>query len=137
MAATVDKVLVQARGHKIPEDYPFILDSSLETKNKTKEVQTALQNLGFKTELERSLIKKVRAGLGKVRGRKYQRKKGLLIVVADDCPLLKSARNIAGVDVVLAKGLNAELLAPGAKPGRATLWTEKAIEIIKNDNLFN
>jgi hypothetical protein len=33
--------------------------------------------------------------------------------------------------------LNAELLAPGAMPGRVTLWTENAINILEKDKLFN
>jgi large subunit ribosomal protein L4e len=137
LAATINKTLVQERGHKVPEEYPFIIDSSFEKQNKTKEVQESLQKLGFKEELERSLIKKIRAGLGKSRGRKYQRKKGILVVVGEDCPLLKSAKNVSGLDVVPVKTLNAELLAPGAMSGRATLWTEKAIEILEKNNLFN
>ena len=137
IAATIDKELVQGRGHKVPESYPFIIDSSLEKTDKTKDVQTILLNLGFKDELSRSLIKKVRAGLGKVRGRKYQRKKGILIVVGEDCSLLKAANNISGIDVVKVNALNAELLAPGAMPGRVTLWTENAINILEKDKLFN
>jgi large subunit ribosomal protein L4e len=137
IAATVNKSLVESRGHKVPEDYPFILDSSFEQQNKTKSVKNTLKQLGFSDELQRSLIKKVRAGIGKVRGRKYQRKKGLLIVVGDDCPLLQSAKNIAGLDVVKVNSLNAELLAPGTMPGRIAIWTEKAIESLEKNKLFN
>jgi large subunit ribosomal protein L4e len=136
MSATLDKSLVSERGHNLPENYPFIIDTSFESLNKTQDVREALLSLGFKEELKRALIKKVRAGIGKMRGRKYQRKKGVLIVVAEDCPLLKSAKNVAGVDVVQAKALNAELLAPGALPGRVTLWTAKAIETIEKGKLF-
>jgi large subunit ribosomal protein L4e len=136
IAATVVKGLVEERGHKIPELFPFILDSSFEQLNKTKEIETALIALGFQEELNRSLIKKIRAGLGKLRGRKYKRKKGILIVVGADCPLLKSARNLAGIDVVEAKSLNTELLAPGTHAGRVTLWTDKAIDLVENDQLF-
>jgi large subunit ribosomal protein L4e len=136
IAATINKDLVSQRGHFIPTEYPFILDNSFETVQKTKEIQKLLLSLGFKEELERSLIKKIRAGLGKLRGRKYKRKKGILIVVSDECPLLKSAKNIAGIDIVKAKSLNVNLLAPGAMPGRVTLWTEKAIDDIAKDKLF-
>ena len=137
MAATINKDLVQARGHKIPEDYPFIIANEFESKNKTKDVKKVLIDFGFKEELSRSLIKKIRAGLGKSRGRKYQKKKGLLLVVADDCPLLEAAKNIPGVNVVKVKALNAKLLAPGAMAGRAAVWTEKAIEEMGKNNLFN
>jgi len=136
MSATVDKVLVSERGHKVPETYPFIINSSFETLTKTKDVENALISLGFADELDRSAVKKVRAGKGTMRNRRYKKRKGILIVVADACPLEKSAKNIPGIDIVRANALNAECLAPGAQPGRVTLWTEKAIDSIKEGGLF-
>ncbi len=136
IAATVSKELVRSRGHKVPEDYPFVISSETEKIAKTKEVETLFIALGFKEELERSLVKKIRAGIGKMRGRKYKRKKGILVVVGEDCPLLSSAKNLSGVEVVPVKALNAELLAPGMMAGRVTLWTEKAVEILEKENLF-
>ncbi|MBI4152094.1 50S ribosomal protein L4 [Candidatus Woesearchaeota archaeon] len=137
MAATLNKDLVAQRGHQLPTEYPFIVESALEQAQKTKDVEEALIKLGFENELERSLIKKVRAGIATMRGRKYKRKKGLLIVTGSDCPLAKAARNLSGIDVVKAQDLNAELLAPGAFPGRATIWTEHALEIVKKEKLFS
>ena len=87
-------------------------------------------------ELERLNAKKVRAGVGKNRGRPYRKKKGPLIVVSANCNLSKSAKNIPGVDVCVVKDLNAELLAPGASVGRFTIFTEKAIEILEKEKLF-
>jgi large subunit ribosomal protein L4e len=136
LSATINKDLVVGRGHKVPEEYPFIIDSAFEKLNKTSEVQKALQALGFKDELERSLIKKVRAGIGKLRGRKYQRKKGILIVVGDECAVLKAANNVPGTDIVNVKALNIKLLAPGAMPGRITLWTTNAIDALEKGKLF-
>ena len=136
MSATLNKQIVAGRGHHIPLEYPFILDASFENLSKTKEVENILIQLGFEKELQRSSVKKVRAGVGKLRGRKYQRKKGILIVVGDNCPLLKAAKNIAGIDVIAAKTLNAKWLAPGAMPGRVTLWTAKAIANIEQNKLF-
>jgi large subunit ribosomal protein L4e len=136
MSAVVDKNLVVGRGHRVPENYPFIVDSSFENLKKTSEVEKTLQALGFKEELSRSLIKKVRAGIGKLRNRKYRKKKGILIVVGGECAVEKSAKNVSGVDVVRANALNAELLAPGAMPGRVTLWTKNAVEKIGEDKLF-
>ncbi len=136
LAASLNKGLVQERGHHLPENYPFILSSDLEKLAKTKEVEEALQKLNFQPELERTLVKKIRAGLGKLRGRKYQRKKGILIVVGEDCPLLKSAQNLPGLDIVKPNQLNAQLLAPGAQPGRITLYTENAINKLEKEKLF-
>ncbi len=136
MSATVNRDLVVKRGHNVPVDYPFIINSSFEKISKTKDVEQALASFGLGDELGRSLIKKIRAGLGKLRGRRYRKKKGILVVVGKSCPLLKAAKNIPGVDITIARALNAELLAPGALPGRITLWTEKAIEEIKENKLF-
>jgi large subunit ribosomal protein L4e len=40
------------------------------------------------------------------------------------------------VDVVEVRNLNVELLAPGGEPGRLTIWSEKAIEELKEKGLF-
>lgn len=136
LAATLNRELVQKRGHRPPVDYPFIIDSGFEKLSQTKEVRAALEKLNLKDELQRSLIKKIRAGIGKLRGRKYQKKKGLLIIVSDDCPLLKSAQNLPGTDIIKINQLNAELLAPGTQPGRITLYTENAINKLEKEKLF-
>ena len=136
ISATVVKELVTQRGHKLPEIYPFVVAADFEKLAKTKDVEKALLDLGFKEELERSLLKKIRAGMGTMRGRKYRRKKGILVVVGEDCPLTKAAKNVAGLDVVKVNALNAELLAPGAQAGRVTLWTEKALDVMKEKELF-
>jgi len=44
---------------------------------------------------------------------------------------MKAAKNLAGVDVVLVKDLNVELLAPGCHPGRLTVWTKSAINYLE------
>ncbi|VVB51956.1 50S ribosomal protein L4 [uncultured archaeon] len=70
---------------------------------------------------------RVRAGKGKLRGRRYKQPKSILIVTAQDKGVVKAARNLAGVDVVNYDQLNAELLAPGTHAGRLTIYTESAI----------
>ncbi len=136
IGATLNKEIVAKRGHKLPAEYPFIIDSSFEGLKKTKQVEETLLQLGFEQELERSLLKKIRAGIGTMRGRKYRRKKGILVVVSGECDLLKAAKNIPGIDVVFVKALNAELLAPGTDAGRITLWTENAVSVIGKEKLF-
>lgn len=136
LSATMDKELVQARGHKIPKSFPFALDSSFESLSKTKDVITALESLGFQEELKRASITNIRAGKGKMRGRKYVTKKSFLFVVSKDCPLLKAAANISGADIVPVQSLNAELLAPGTHVGRLTLFTDSALDVLSQRNLF-
>lgn len=136
LSAVMNKELVSQRGHKIPEKYPFILDNSFEQIQKTKDVMTALQNVGFKEEIARAENIIIRAGIGKRRGRKHIVKKSFLFVVSKDCPLLKAASNIAGADVVPVNSLNAELLAPGTHPGRVTLFTDSALDVLSQSKLF-
>lgn len=136
ISATVNKELVEKRGHKIIDNYPLIIDSSIEDIDKTKKVKEILMRLGLKEELGRCEKKKIRAGKGKARGRKYKKKKGPLIVVSKDCKLIKSAGNIPGIDICAIKSINAELLAPGATPGRLTLWSNAAIAILEKEKLF-
>ena len=135
MAATLAKALVETRGHKVPSDYPFIIESKIESIAKTRDLVSALEKLGFEAELGRATIS-IRAGKGKTRGRKYKKTRGMLIVVSQDCPLKKASNNIIGVEVAEIKNLNAELLAPGTLPGRMTIFTDSAIELLDKEKLF-
>jgi len=80
-------------------------------------------------------VRHVRAGRGKSRGRPYQRRIGPLVVVSNDCPLLK-VQNLPGVDIVRVDQLSADILAPGADVGRLTIFTEAAIERLAKERLY-
>lgn len=136
IAATIKKDLVAIRGHKLPTHYPFIINDTFETLTKTKDLQTALRALGFTDEIIRVHTTSIRAGRGKLRGRKTKTKVGPLFVVSRDCDLTKAARNLLGVDVVRVDALNCDILAPGTHPGRLTLFTESAIKRLKDENLY-
>lgn len=135
LAATLDAELVKQRGHQFT-DLPTVVDSKIESFSKTSSVIDLFNKLGLENEVARLQIKKVRSGQGKNRGRKYRRKVGPLIVVSGDCALSKAAVNIPGVEVTSVKKLNAHLLAPGTQIGRLTIYSEKALDIMKNENLF-
>lgn len=135
LSATVIKELVAKRGH-IFKDIPIIIDSKFETLSKTKEVEDTLGKIGLKEELERTSVRKIKAGKGKTRGNKYSTKKGPLIVVSSNCHLIKSAKNLPGIDICIVDDLNTELLAPGANPGRLTIFTDKALEKLNKEKLF-
>jgi large subunit ribosomal protein L4e len=137
LSAVLDKSLSEARGHLVPDNYPFIISEKFESIDKTKKAIEALGKLGFSADINRAKAKTQRAGKGKSRGRRYLRKKSLLVVVSNkEAGLSKSARNIPGVDVVPADKLNVELLAPGGVPGRLTLFTESAVKTIEEKGLF-
>ncbi|TRO62011.1 50S ribosomal protein L4 [Candidatus Bathyarchaeota archaeon] len=136
LAAAVNKEMVVLRGHKAPKAYPFVVVEAFEGISKTKDIVAAFESLGLSQELERASKKKLRAGRGKSRGRTYKRVKGPLLVIGEPSPVVKAASNIPGVDVVTVNQLNAELLAPGAHPGRLTIFTKKALEKMDKDKLF-
>lgn len=137
LAATVNRDLVVARGHRAPKDYPFIISNDFENIEKTRDVMAAFAALALGEELDRADTKKVRAGKGKMRGRKYKRRIGPLMVVAStNTKIALAARNIPGIDIVCVDELNAEVLAPGTHAGRITLYTESAIKRLTEEKLF-
>ena len=131
IAATASKEIVASRGHSIEDvpQIPLIVTDDIEKLKKTKEVEEALIQLGVLSDVYRVReSRKIRAGKGKRRGRRLKQAVGPLIVVTENKGVIEAARNIPGVDIVTVKDLNAEILAPGAHPGRLTIWTESAIE---------
>ena len=72
--------------------------------------------------------RKVRAGKGKMRGRKMKQAVGPLLVITKNDGVAEAARNLPGMEVASVENLNAELLAPGTHPGRLTVWTSSAFE---------
>ena len=126
LAASVSEELVRARGHLFTGQIPVVFEDAFGELGRTSEVISALTAAGLYQDIERSKIsRKVRAGRGKMRGRRFKQRKSLLIVTAEKP--LKAARNLAGVDVITLEQLNTELLAPGTLPGRLTVFTESAI----------
>jgi large subunit ribosomal protein L4e len=136
LAASLVPQLAEQRGHKVPSNYPFLVEKKFEDIDKTQDVLEALSAFGFGDDLARADVAKIRAGRGKLRGRRYKKRKTLLLVVSKDCKLLRTSSNIPGIDVVEVNKLNAELLAPGAQLGRLTLFTESAIDRIEKEKLF-
>jgi large subunit ribosomal protein L4e len=136
IAATINKEMVIERGHALPDKFPFIISNDFEQINKTRALIDSLKNLGLDKDLARADKKKVRAGKGKSRGRKYKKSKGALLVVSGKCALLKSASNIPGIDIIEINNINAYLLAPGTQPGRLTLFTDAAVERLEKEKLF-
>lgn len=130
VAATVNPELVKARGYKYEGPLPVVVDDEIQSLTKTKEVVDMLAAMGFEADLIRAKEKKVRAGRGKMRGRYYQKKVGLLLVIAEDNGIGMAARNVPGMDVATIDELNAEMLAPGTHAGRLTLWTEGAMKLL-------
>lgn len=129
IAATASTDLVLARGHKFSRELPLVAENAIESLDKTADVRKFLVAAGLWDDVERAKLgRNIRAGKGKMRGRKYKNRKSLLIVAASDQGLGKAARNLPGVDFITVEKLNAELLAPGTQAGRLTIWTESSLQ---------
>ncbi len=131
IAATANPELVAGRGHVFKE-VPLVVVEGVEQISRTKDVKKLLSSLGVWEDVERSYeTRRRRAGKGERRGRVHKTRKSVLIVVKDYSPLMKAASNLPGVDVVRARNLNVSLLAPGGVPGRLTIWTKGALEVLE------
>ena len=119
LAASGNKQIVNGRSHaKAETTLPIVFDNAFESIKKTKGVIAAFDSLKLSSLLDRS---------------KYSGTKGPLLIFASSVPAYRAARNIAGVDVVLAKDLKAKYLAPGCKAGRLVVFTENSLhELAKN-----
>lgn len=129
IAASAVASLVLARGHrveKIPE-IPLVVSKDLESIQKTKDAIAALKAVGASSDLLKVLkSKKLRAGKGKYRSRRWTQRKGPLVVYAEDNGIVKALRNVPGVETANVTALNLLQLAPGAHLGRFVIWTEAA-----------
>ena len=126
VAASISAELLKSRGHVFEGAVPVVFEDKFETLAQTKDVISALAAIGVYNDIERAKdSRKVKAGRGKMRGRRFKQRKSLLIVTADKP--LTAARNLSGVDVVTVDQLNVEHLAPGMQAGRLTVWTEAAL----------
>ena len=140
--ATTDITMVSNRGHRFAEEIsalPIILGDYSENGKKmdieefnlsggTRKVSAIFEALGLGDDLRRaSKGRKIRAGKATMRGRVHKTPKSVLLVVANKDGLAKAARNLPGVDVVAARDLSAEDLAPGGDLGRLTVFTKAAV----------
>lgn len=104
------------------KELPLIVESkiiSLKIKELISSLKKILGEQLFKLALQK---KSVRSGKGKLRGRKYKKNAGLLVVVGKKEKLKTNA-----FDVIDIKSLGVSDLAKGG-PGRLTLYTEEAIK---------
>ena len=78
VAATANKELVENRGHRLGdlEQVPIIVEDDICSVKTTKQTREIFQNLGVYDDITRAKEgKRIRAGRGKTRGRKYKKVK--------------------------------------------------------------
>jgi large subunit ribosomal protein L4e len=129
IAGTANPDVVASRGHIVAGlKLPLVIVDDVQKISKTAELASFFERIGLLAEMQRVSKKKIRAGKGKMRGRKYKRKVGPLIVITEDKGIVKATSNLPGFDTILVKNLNVEALSPGAHGARLTLYTESAIK---------
>jgi len=131
IAATGDADVVKTRGHQFEDTvtFPIIVEDKVQGLTTTSEVAEVLDRIGLGYDLDRAKFgRKIRAGKGKMRNRRYRTPVSILFVVSDkEQALFLGASNLPGVEVVSVCGLNASILAPGGDAGRLTVFSESAI----------
>jgi len=133
IAATAIRELVERRGHVLPPkiSLPIIVKAEVEEIETAKQAKEFLTKMGLWSDVERVRRRiKIRAGKGKMRGRRYKEGKSLLVVFSRKCKAVKAFRNLPGVTVAYVKNLSVLHLAPGGVPGRLTLWSEGALKML-------
>jgi len=137
LAATAVVPLVFARGHRIEEvpELPLVVNDSINKITKTKDALNVLEKLGANPDVEKSgESRKIRAGAGKARNRRYVQRKGPLVIYSESEGLHRAFRNIPGVDIANVDNLSLLDLAPGGHLGRFVIWTAGAFERL--DSIF-
>ncbi len=112
---------------KIGIQLPLIVEDkilSLKTKEFLESLKKILGNL-HPVAIQK---KAVRPGKGKLRGRKYKKNSGLLLVIGKD-----EKKRIQGIDIIKANQLLVTDLAAGG--ARLTMFTEKAIKELETSFL--
>ncbi len=133
LAATSNPAIVRMRGHIVNyEALPVIITDEFEDLTITSEAKKVLKALKLWDDIVRAGESiRIRAGKGKMRGRKYKGSKSVLAIISNkDAKVIKALRNLPGVDVVSPDMLNIKHLAPGGVPGRLTIITLKALDIL-------
>ncbi len=135
LAATAVPALVMARGHKIDEvpEIPLVLDNSIESAKKTSAAKDILSAVGALADVEKAAdSKKIRAGKGKARNRRYTLRRGPLVIYKSNDGVEQAFRNLPGVELCCVDRLNLLQLAPGGHMGRFCVWSQAALDALND-----
>ncbi|KAM7196468.1 Ribosomal protein L4 domain containing protein [Rhypophila sp. PSN 637] len=135
IAASAVAPLLFARGHQISQvpEVPLVIDSAVVGGvAKTRAALALLSAVGASADVEKAKAsKKLRAGKGKLRGRRHRQRRGPLFVYStevDGKDVVQGFRNLPGVETCPVDALNLLQLAPGGHLGRFIVWTSAAIK---------
>lgn len=124
LSGTFDSNSIEKK-YSIKINNPSIVIDKKVLELKTKDFITFLKEVYGESFEKLFKQKKIRAGRGKTRGRKYKTNAGLLAVISTDEKMKRS-----GIDVVKASELSIYDLSPNGEPGRFVIYTEKALNEI-------
>lgn len=133
LAASAVPSLVMARGHVIEEvpEVPLVLETAVESTKKTSVAKDLLAAVGALDDVEKAGdSKKIRAGKGKMRGRRYVMRRGPLVIYKANDGVEHAFRNLPGVELCCVDRLNLLQLAPGGHMGRFCVWSQAAFEAL-------
>ncbi|KAI9726092.1 MAG: hypothetical protein M1828_002100 [Chrysothrix sp. TS-e1954] len=135
LAASSVPSLLFARGHEIATvpEVPLVVNSEAVRGSAVLKTAAAIKLLGVVgagPDLAKvKNTRKLRAGKGKMRGRRHTQRRGPLVVYdpdEDGKELARACRNISGVETSSVYSLNLLQLAPGGHLGRFIVWTSAA-----------
>jgi large subunit ribosomal protein L4e len=135
IAASSNAALVMARGHNVStvKEVPLVISSTAFSGaaiTKTSAAVALLKAVGAGPDIEKvKNSRKLRAGKGKLRGRRHRQRRGPLVVYnpeEDGKELVRAFRNIPGIETCSVHALNLLQLAPGGHLGRFIVWTSSA-----------
>lgn len=125
LSASVSPEFISRRYENLEKEdlkTPYIFDSKI-VSEKIKDVLSGIKNvLGEKTFKVLSIKKTIRAGRGKLRGRKHKKNAGILFVIGNEEKMKSKVLDIKNV-----RELSVVDLANGGV-GRVTIYTENAIK---------
>ncbi|KAF2139745.1 uncharacterized protein K452DRAFT_320343 [Aplosporella prunicola CBS 121167] len=139
LAASSNAALLMARGHHVSTvpEVPLVVSSTAFADAaiaKTSAAIALLKAVGAGPDLEKVKgSRKLRAGKGKLRGRRHRQRRGPLVVYdpeSDGKDLVRAFRNIPGVESSSVYALNLLQLAPGGHLGRFIVWTSSAFQAL-------
>jgi len=134
LAATRETKLAEGRGHMLPHSLhlPVVIDDPVEEIQRTHDARLLLERLKLWDDVERARSgTHLRAsGRARRRGRVRRTPRSLLVVTSGPGKAL-GFRNLAGVEVVSARRLATEDLAPGGDAGRLTMFSRAAVEMLR------
>ena len=137
LAASSVPALLLARGHRISSvpEVPLVVSSeAVKGLVKTQAAVALLKAVGAGPDVVKvQKSRKLRAGKGKLRGRRQRQRRGPLVVYnpeTDGKELVRAFRNIPGVETSPVTALNLLQLAPGGHLGRFIIWTSDAFKTL-------